>query len=325
MKHHSVIMKPNFFLFASLVILVFILLSGCSGGRADLTPPPQTLVLPDTPTYTPSPPPINKPTRNATQVPTDTRTGTATVTATLTPAPTLPFEARQEALTDLLSTNGGCDFPCWWGIRRGDPLEKAAAVTSPFHKADIRGSAYGYSVSLGEFRTPDLQITYRSGEDSHIDRMVIELWQPTAHLHLRDVLEDRFSPESILTRYGKPSEVLFAAAPLAELEPIRGYVVFLIYEEQDFGIAYQGVTTNDDPVRICSINLRNMNPVVEQLEQISLFLYDPRKEIDRLNRQYWNDLQPIGDVTTMSVEEFISAFSAPGSGECIESAVQLWQ
>lgn len=73
------------------------------------------------------------------------------------------------------------------------------------------------------------------------------------------------------------------------------------------------------------IDFRNVSPVVEGLEQISLFLHDPQEELDRLTQQHWNDLQPLGDVTNMSLEMFTKAFSTPGSGECIESAVELWQ
>lgn len=230
-----------------------------------------------------------------------------------------------EKVAELLSTNGGCDFPCWWGIRQGDPIEKATGITSPFSRVDMRGKKHGYSLSLDEFSFSDLQLTYHADEASNVERMVVKLLQPTRFLHLRNVLEDQFSPESIMARYGKPSEVLFAAAPLVEPSTYRSYVVLLIYHEQDFGIAYGGFTKIDDPVRICSIEFRIVRPVVEVLDEISLFLHDPKEELDQLNRQYWNDLQPIEEVTTMSVEAFIEAFSTPGSGECIESAVDLWQ
>ena len=152
---------------------------------------------------------------------------------------------------ELLSTNGGCDFPCWWGIRRGDPIEKAAAITSPLGKGYVRSRTYWYSLGLGESSFSDLQITYQVDEASYVERMVVELLQPTAYPHLRDMLEEQFSSESVLARYGKPSEVLFAVAPLVEPGPYRSYLVLLIYEEQDFGIAYGGFTKIDDPLRIC--------------------------------------------------------------------------
>ena len=70
------------------------------------TIPPSAINPPYAPTQT-----TPKPTRNANSTPIPT--------FTLTPEPTLEPEKSLEFLTDLLQTNGACEFPCVWGITPG--------------------------------------------------------------------------------------------------------------------------------------------------------------------------------------------------------------
>jgi hypothetical protein len=74
-------------------------------------------------------------------------TTSPTIEPTWTPVPTLSMEDAMMNLLELFSTNGGCDFPCWWGIRPGDSIQKAIALSQILGKAP-RDSGIYYSYGL---------------------------------------------------------------------------------------------------------------------------------------------------------------------------------
>lgn len=67
------------------------------------------------PTLTPIPSPTS---RTATSIPVITSVPTATPIA-LTLPPTLPSGQAQKMVSRMVSNNGGCRLPCWWGITPG--------------------------------------------------------------------------------------------------------------------------------------------------------------------------------------------------------------
>jgi hypothetical protein len=88
----------------------------------DKSYPPTLTNLPTAtqPTHTPSTIP------SPTTIPTSTRTPKPTVTPTWVALPTLPPAEALAKVKELLETNGGCELPCWWGIRPGKTTWKEA-------------------------------------------------------------------------------------------------------------------------------------------------------------------------------------------------------
>lgn len=296
-----------------LFVLTIVPLSGCGDGQSTQITASDTLhPLTLTPTReTPRP----------TLTPSSTET--ATPQPTWTPVPTLPVETRKQNLIELFSTNGGCDFPCWWGVSSGDPIQKVSELASVVGDSlDVyRGFLYSYTLSLGTLNTPDLDVNYYVDANHIVQRMEIILDQPARFTDYYNAFAERLSLASLLNRYGKPSEVLLLVAPRSEPGPSpRAYVLFLIYDIEGFGIAYRGSVDSEDPLRICSIKLDDYH-----LQYILLYLQEPRQQIGELNRFHLAELHPLDEVTSMSLDEFYMMFSEPMNNECIEIFTDPWQ
>lgn len=95
-----------------MVIIMALFLAGCS----NLAAPTATLeasateATPTQITVTPS--------MTSTITPELKHTSTS-LSPTWTPLPTLDQADKQRLVSDLLSTNGGCRLPCWWGLIPG--------------------------------------------------------------------------------------------------------------------------------------------------------------------------------------------------------------
>ena len=86
-----------------LLILLF-LSAGCNTSSSSRTQPISTLSVPF-------------PTTIVTTLPTSASKPTPTIKIpTLSPLPTLPPTEAEAMILDLLQDNGGCLFPCWWGL-----------------------------------------------------------------------------------------------------------------------------------------------------------------------------------------------------------------
>ncbi|HWR64712.1 MAG TPA: hypothetical protein VN364_01195 [Bellilinea sp.] len=100
-------MKPFTCSLIAAILIGAIYLAGCLPSPSP-TPGINETAAPE-PSLTPSP----------TLSPTQTRMARPTATGTREPLPTLPPAEAFEKVEELLETNGGCAFPCWWGITPG--------------------------------------------------------------------------------------------------------------------------------------------------------------------------------------------------------------
>ena len=82
-------------------------------------PPSTTPTASTTPTLTATSTPLPTATPTPTATTTPSPSPTPTPFPTLTPLPTIPPEQRGQTYADLMSNNGGCELPCWWGFEMG--------------------------------------------------------------------------------------------------------------------------------------------------------------------------------------------------------------
>lgn len=256
--------------------------------------------------------------------PTITPSSTATTTQqpTSTPVATLPVEIRKQNLIELFSTNGGCDFPCWWGISSGDSIQKVSEL-APLVGKPLRayGSSYYYILSLDNLNFADFDTNFFVDASQTVQRIEISINQPSRFRDYYDAFEMRLSLASLLGRYGKPSEVLLLVTPRFEPgETPRPYTLFLIYDTQDFGIVYSGLVDYENPLRICSIKLDDYH-----LQYVMLYLINPRSKIVEINRFNSTELQPLEQVTSMSLDDFYQIFTNPKNNQCIDVPIDVWQ
>ena len=241
---------------------------------------------------------------------------------TLTAVVSLPAEIMRKNLIDLFTTNGGCDFPCWWGISHGDDLQKISELAPVTGKSlHLYGnSLYSYTLSLDSLNLADFIAEFYVDSDQIVRSMEIRLEKPSRFKEYLNAFEEHLSLTSLLGRYGKPSEVLILVEPLGGPNVAREYALFLIYKAQGFGIEYTGKVDSENPIRICSSKLND-----DHLEEILLYLQDPQLKITERNRFHLHEFKSIDKVTSMSLYDFYQVFSEPGSTECIETTIDHWE
>ena len=254
---------------------------------------------------------------------TATNTVTPSITPTWTPVSTISQDIQKKNLQELLLTNGWCDFPCWWGVYPKAPLQDALALspilgTSPY----IYENQYAYLLSLDELNLADLDVTFFE-EERAVEKSKVSLEQPSRHADYLDAFENALSLSSILTYYGKPSDVLLNVRPRSEKDSPIGYKLTIIYEDRGFAVQYGGVVNSEEPIQICVIladyHLRVINLFLQDSQAMGLL----RDEITA--EKYFFTHLAIEDVTSMDSDGFYQTFSSSENTNCIETAIDYWE
>lgn len=179
----------------SIVILAIVLLSACA--------PP----LVETPTATPS--------LTATQ--TLTRTPRPTLTLTPTLLPTLPVEEAMERIAELEATNGGCEYPCFWGITPGvTSFQQARRILEPL--SEQVDEAY-YQEGVFEF--------YLLGDQDIADHEANITIEPSGAIVESIRYHNDLLLSDVLQLFGPPEEVYFYFSTPWIAEP--GYWLVMDY------------------------------------------------------------------------------------------------
>lgn len=264
----------------------------------DLVPSATNTALPDTPTFTPE------------------ASRTATSEPTWTPVPTLSQDTIKINLTELFTTNGGCDWPCWWGIQPGDALQDVFVLSPALGESPsvYKDQYVEYNISLDELNLLDMMVIYYE-KDETIQNIKVHLEKPSRQTEYLTVFENALSPSGILSKYGAPSDVLLQV----RYRDILTYTLVLLYEPEGFAIEYHGTVTTDEPIQICVL-LDDYH-----LEVIQLYLEDAEAmrslRDDLLSEEY----QPLESVTSMNIDDFFNIFVLSNTTNCIETSLDNWE
>jgi hypothetical protein len=257
--------------------------------------------IPDTPTHTVGP------------------SSTPTRTATWTPVPTLSEEVRKENLIDLFTTNGDCQYPCFWGVRPGEPFSKVFTLASYLGESpSLYENQYSYHISLDEFNFPDFDVVFIE-KNGLVEKITARLAEAVRHPDYMEAFNMSLSLSSMMTRYGQPDHVLLQIQPRAEKDSPIGYRLYLLYIREGFAVWYDGVVNSEDPIRVC-VFLEDYH-----LEDSGLELQDSM-EMETLQEELLKKgFLPIDEVTSMSSEDFYRIFSSKENRQCIETTIDHWQ
>jgi hypothetical protein len=244
---------------------------------------------------------------------------TPTVGSTWTPVPTLSEEDKQVSLIKLFSTNGGCDFPCWWGIQPGSPIQEIFTLSPVLGKnPSSYGSRYSYAPTFDELNLHEIDASFFERKGI-VQRIEVNLHIPFRLANFLEIFEDTLSINSILNRYGKPTDVLLLVVPRAEIDSPIGYSLMLIYETKGFEIAYDGIVNTEEPIQICP-GLNDFH-----LRYISLHLQDSHAMSDLRRISLKNNFKSIETVAPIDLEDFSQAFSSNENKVCIETTLDAWR
>jgi hypothetical protein len=158
------------------------------GGSATPTAIPSSTATEESPTLTPAP------------------TTTNTPRPSLTPSATLSPEEKKQKLMDLLRTNGGCDFPCWWGIQPGTTSTQDGLILLAESGERARPClgpgphCYRLNLFLNPDSLGDVGVEIYDVK-STIERIGVTFTEPAGRVDYADALE-QFDLKQILRRYG---------------------------------------------------------------------------------------------------------------------------
>lgn len=321
--------RVNFVLFFVVILILTSCNNDIEGIQTDEMMTPE--LVESLPTSTATIPPTNLPhTSQPTHTPIpDAPTPTVIpLTATPTPLPTATLTNEQigENLTELMSTNAGCQLPCWWGITPGEtPLDLARENLATLGASIVGSSSLSMGVDWGMFvefevsnsiiQTMDIYSGYISGR---IDRdKYINGWQP-------------YNLMAVLDRFGLPTRVLvyypFQADPSSP-----AYHLLVFYEELGIEIDYTGSVEilGEDHYRAC--------PDMADIWIVHLFLYQSGYVDNVVERilpassiSYIADPETVHEaisweqVTGTTLESFYESFHNNETNTCFEFLTPEW-
>jgi len=275
------------------------------------TPPIVILTGTNTPIVTPSP-----------SVPSQTPTSVATFTAT----------ERESYVLELLSTNAGCELPCWWGVIPGNStwsnteqwILSLGARTGSTVMPD-GSTAHG----TGGFDFEESKIYNRVGFFERSGIVEIISIEAESHLNPEDfqAVWQRYSPQQIMSSYGQPSRVLVqssSSAPSDLSNPKAGYSLWLFYDYLSFVIEYSGLVEYEPVYHICPRFEKG-----EDIASLKLFIQSPDNQRPLENNIQSYDLYRsyfhfIEEAAGLSVEEFYALFANKDEPACFDTPKAIW-
>jgi hypothetical protein len=296
---------------------------------------------------------IGTPTATPTLTPIPTSTQTPTYTPrppTSTPQSTLSPIKAKEAIFKLLENNGGCQLPCIWGITPGLTERKTAWGSLAKFGSKLFDSEQHISISRGilagidklnfsfweeQADRADLDYSfdfyyYYDIPQQHpikqvvLDLSVVEGMNIVFTPHFSELTRTYSLPE-ILSQYGKPSSVQFAAFPDTSDDLRPPLTLLLIYEKDGFmveyniankmiGDQYRGCPTASD-ITIRSWADRNDGAWQQALPDLRFGMYR-----DDLVAYF----KPLEQATSLTLDEFYKTYKDPNDKSCLQTPVNLW-
>ena len=239
--------------------------------------------------------------------------------------PTLTAEQERTFVLDMLANNGGCELPCWWGIKpavatlqtlrdrfgrpfkKGLPRQDGTTLYEAYYDLLNSAGVVGYYVNLGFveqdgiIRAIEVDSAIHAGMETGY---LSQGWQ-------------LYSIDQVLTQYGVPSRVQLQLVPPIELGAHPAYALTVVYEGHGFWIRYEGPATYDIKkaiVHACP-SFAEVDHVKLRLQSTTIPTSTPlfRPDPDGFDRS-------LEEATGMSLKAFFENFKDTSKQTCLEGA-----
>ena len=157
---------------------------------------------------------------------------------TITPLPTIPVHERQAYVSDLITNNGGCLLPCWWGIQPGKTTWDEARNFLLSFGANIKllqDNLYGVTYH----NLPNTISGGGVGATIFIDSGLVQTIRTDVFYSLDDVLQV----------YDQPDEVWIYTD--RGIDPKARFILVLFYGEKGFIAVYRGTAEKEAILKVC--------------------------------------------------------------------------
>jgi hypothetical protein len=165
-----------------------------------------------------------------------------------TPQPTFTAGQARDYALNMMKTNGGCKFPCWFGITPGKTTWVDASKAL---------SSYAYSISKPNMLRESYEVTLKfpfqsfHGNSSAAANIFVK---PDGKVEKIKTLTDITLPD-LLDTYGVPDEVRLLAVGVNTTDPNGHFTLVLFYPDLGFIAAYEGKNERDAVIHVCPSNI----------------------------------------------------------------------
>lgn len=186
---------------------------------------------------------------------------TPTIVPSQTISPTLSSTQTAEFIGSLYTNNGGCEFPCWWGIMPGrDTLQSVYDRLSPFgvFKDNTRRGDILPLISFATIPPKEIDL-FSEGEWSFNMRVKDDIVESITTSSVNTRLFATPTLDTLLRNLGAPEEIWVMIVPRMDGAPYYGIVLF--YPKKGTLVGWNGTTQvlserdNGITVTICPQNM----------------------------------------------------------------------
>jgi hypothetical protein len=258
-----------------------------------------------------------------------------TPAATWTPLPTLSSQQAVERVAALLSDNGGCQIPCWWGIEPNKTTwPEARHLLSPF--SEIRQGGSGSFTEGGQsYRVTNFGVYYPISNQAEPGYLSIGVQNDIVVGIIVDRLgsEQNYQLHQLLKLFGVPEQTFISAQQSSIVPELPPAMLILDYSSYGIWVAYGYTPSRSGEIlSICPTSIKANAPSSFTVKR-ELVLFDPGDKLRSrraLSIYQYADIvggfsaKKLEEATNMTAEVFFDTFIDPKSTECLETPADLW-
>lgn len=241
-----------------------------------------------------------------------------------TPYPRVSDAETKKMVAELLKTNAGCLFPCWWGITPGETTwPEAYQFLAPFVNISAHPEQADYSGRNPSPENIQYGISYPFDTPRGTGGFAIYVINNRIDLIFAGVNATKWtsSLSQILHTYGAPTQI-YVQTLQGFPGPTIPLTLVLYYQEKNFLVRYEIESQGtEDAVIACP---GDVSPQIH--------LWAEGKEISFQTIEEWTiggdtliHLKPLEEVTDFTVQSFTETFSSRSApGACITTKKEHW-
>lgn len=184
---------------------------------------------------------------------TPTSTPTLTPTPSPLPIPTLTFQEKIDRVAELQKDNGGCDFPCWWGITPGITLwEDADRILFPIISKKI---VFTVENGMNKYYLEFPKVS---------QNMIVEIYVQDNGIVDVIRLGGNYPIVDFLQSYGSPKEIWISSDGI--VPGPSDFRIAFFYPEKGIMAAYLGYSSlisrgGVEYIKMCVMDFNNSGPL----------------------------------------------------------------
>lgn len=231
----------------------------------------------------------------------------------------VPMEEKINIVQELFKTNGGCLFPCWWGLVPGEAnWEEVEEKLKPFSIGITQ--AKNEQLYVGEVQFP---IGYSENGMMKRNQYYVVQNQTIVKIEAEAIYSNLFAVDNIFKTYGPPSEIWIQTAREPYQNSLPFFLIFF-YNDTNFIVMYSGKgQLNEGNIEYC---LANHDESLIFASWSNSYLTGSYLEIAKSTKNFRdNEYQkPLEEATALDVASFYDLYKIPNQETCLITPANLW-